>query len=166
MAVIAAIFISGYTIGLNNQKVENIQKEAKETAAVVKVEKSLQTVSDDVAVKQQEREAEIKIVYKPIIKEVIKYVKENPDANDVVDADFGLLFNASSKGCDVTEPTCRAESSIPEGTTNAQLIETATEQHQIYQECRSTVIGWQEFYSKLKKEIDDVNAGKVKDSMP
>jgi hypothetical protein len=155
--VISLIFSLGYEFGTKESIKEANKKKIEEISIVQTKTNDIQSISDKSSIITEVAKTENKIVYKTIYKEVIKYEKTNPAANAYIDHEFGMLFNASSLSCSITKPTCKSDAEIRQEVTNAELLRTINEQHEIYQLCRITVEGLQDFYKKVQTEVNDDN---------
>ncbi len=148
----------GYVKGKADEQINTLENKIIETKIIRVVEIKYQEKADKIAQEVKHEQDKIKVVYKTQIKEVIKYVKENPNgsASRPVDVDFGLLFNASSQACDASETACRIASEISsdptKAPTQADLLGVITEQHDMYRQCSVVVDGWQKFYEVLRQQ--------------
>ncbi len=92
-------------------------KAAKEvvTAVVKQVDEKekKQEIADVVGTEVEAKKEKTRIVYKTIEKEIIRYVKENPDAGDPIGAVWVCIYNASARGEAITESTCKSDNPVP-----------------------------------------------------
>lgn len=157
--VCVGLFLSGLVIGYVKGEGAHEVKDLKETIVQVQKvdahEKKTQEVSNQTGSVVEAKKEKVRIVYRNVDREVIKYVQTNPSSSDIIaDPEWVRLFNASSLGCNPAEATCNARSEVSDGITRAEALEVAKEQHRLYHECRETVTGWQNFYGKLMEETN------------
>ncbi len=160
-----ACYGAGFVHGITHEQKNEAKKETAQLVHIIVKERQVQAVADKVGSDVVEQKEKIKTVYKYVDKEVIKYVTNNPESSTAIaDAEWLRIFNASSLGCEPSEPACNAAATVPGIVTRAEAIETIRQQHEIYQNCRVTVEGWQKFYKQVKETLNEDNKGTTTES--
>lgn len=156
LAVVAASsFALGHVNGLVSEQREAALREVQRVEQVRVFEKKAQEISDQHAKVVYVEKEKIRVVYKSINKGVTDYVNSTPSASiPSLSSNFSMLYNAAALGCDPSEPSCRAHAEVSGDVAPAEVLEINIEAQRLYQECRITVTGWQEFYTKLKEHYD------------
>jgi hypothetical protein len=157
----ASVFYGGYSYSSNKHETAALKVEVKAEQAVVKKQEEVAQVthkSEEKAVVVQEK---IKIVYKTINKEVIKYVERTPDASSPIsDPEWIKLFNISSLGCSPEDPSCVARAEADGEVSRAEALWIVKEQHELYHGCRNTLTELQDYYENLRKTINQKEESK------
>ncbi len=160
-----ACYGAGFVQGINHEQKNQAKKENAQLVHIIVKEREVQAVADKVGSEVVTQKETIKTVYKNVDREVIKYVTNNPESSvAIADAEWLRIFNASALGCEPSEPTCNANAEVSGIVTRAEAIETIRQQHEIYQNCRVTVDGWQSFYKQVKETLNEDNKGTTTES--
>lgn len=153
IAYSAIMVFCGYTYSENSHQIKDLKRE---NAEVVVAKETTDKVVDSIQkteVKVEQAKEKVRVVYKYVDREVIKYAKADPVAADtsIADPEWVRLFNSSSLACDPSDANCVKRSEVDGKVTREEALFVAKEQHQLYQSCRVTVEGLRGFYEGVRK---------------
>ena len=156
ITLVALLGVCVFEAGVHYQK----DKFAKiqEKANVIVTTKN--TEVKDIAATQEKIQIEYKdrivIKYQTVEKEIVKYVQTKDAAGDL-DREFVRLHDFAAADSKVETPESAGISdSTDSGTevTKGQAISVIADNYKQYYECKATVEGWQEFYSKIQSTVN------------
>ena len=74
---------------------------------------------------------------------------------ELIVVSYFILYNAANLAYDPSAEACQSASDVAGDVTHADLIENHKQITELYQECPIANDGWEEFYSKVRKEINE-----------
>lgn len=156
VAVLVVVFIiwrTGYAAGKN----ELTEYQAQQGVATLNLVKVVEKTVTEVQTKYVDRIRTIKVKGETIIKEVPVYVDKSDDAACELRRGFVRLHDSAARNQPPGPATSadRDPAGIALSTATAAIAENYSEYHK----CREQVIGWNEFYAKLREQVKGVCAG-------
>lgn len=158
IALLTGVALYSYNAGVSHQKGVDATKVIKVDNQVVKQNNNLQDSADKVASQVVVYRDRIVTKYQTINKDVVHYVDKNQNASDVLDPVFVRLHDRAASAND--QDTIAQSASGVDGAassptvTRGQAIAVITANYQRYYQCRNQVIGWNDFYSGLQKQVN------------
>jgi len=159
VAAMALSAIGGWRVTANHYQAQIAQTELEKMEAVEKAKQLSHdlsmaglALSGAISERDAARLQEIRIVEREVYVSIVKYRNRPPvlpvDGVCFIDADFMHIHNAASGG---VPAIAGSPGSTDEVATYADTLETVTSNYATCNKLRSTVIGWQEFYSAVRK---------------
>ncbi len=160
VAAMALSAIGGWRVTANHYQAKIAQTELAQMEAVEKAKQLSHdlsmaglalsaAISERDAARLERRNKAWEIVYVDVIRYRDKPQKPAADGYCYLDGEWVRLHDAAR--IDGVPDTAGATSGADESTTYANAIETVARNYREYSKCRSTVIGWQEFYEGVRR---------------
>jgi hypothetical protein len=160
LAAMSLSATAGWRVTANHYQKEIAQTELERIQAVEKARQLSHALSvaglelsgviwERDAARLEKRNKAWEIVYVDVIRYRDKPQKPAADGYCYLDGEWIRLHDAAR--IDGVPETTGAPSGPDESTTYANAIETVARNYREYSKCRSTVIGWQEFYEGVRR---------------
>lgn len=155
---------TGYRVGSSKQIEIANKAQVEQNIVVDKKNLAVQEIADEASVKIQTiYKDRVVIKYVEIQKDIKEYAKTN-NGSSTIDTDFVRLHdNAAADANHAVSSTQPASGTINSDApvakinpvTSADAIEIIADNYSKYYVCKITVEGWQDFYTKIQKQVNE-----------
>ncbi|BAU40041.1 hypothetical protein [Ralstonia phage RSP15] len=148
IAVIAiGSFYFGYDYGNAHNEAKHIAIQKKEDKVSEDKQNKIGDVTQNASQNQEKKQEEVRVVYKTITKEVIKY-RDRPESKVVIDKSWVDAHNKAACG---PNTNCAPEA---DETTTGQALEVVTDNYQPYYQCLGRLKGLENLYNEQRAIIN------------
>lgn len=164
MTIALGSYYVGHKMGSNKQIAIATQVQNKQNLIVDKKNIAVQTIADEASVKIQTiYKDRVVIKYVEIQKDIKEYAKTN-NGSSTIDPDFVRLHDNAAADANHPVPSTESPGGIinPNApvakinpVTSADAIEIIADNYSKYYSCVIVVEGWQSFYGKLQKQVNE-----------
>lgn len=154
--LIASVLLSAYVThsvwqNKHSKLIIELQKaEAARVEAVLKIEELNRQVAEAVEVKLKAEQIAAETKEKIVIKEVIKYVETNPNADTSLDADWLRIHDAAVPVSRDTKTAERFATTDPRVPNIGEALEVVTSNYNSCQEILLKLKAWQDWYRAVQ----------------
>ncbi len=144
--VVAGAFGAGFIKGQSYEQGREAIQALAETRAVTKADKTARIEVAKAADKSVARDVQIRIVYRDVIKEVIRYAETDNGRAVCINADWVRNHNRAADPAK-NDPATGSPPSVPAWEpSNAQTLGVVTANYETCNGWRNDLIAWQEWY--------------------